>query len=303
MIGRWNPEHADSFVRDLVRDFCSVYATIKEQSGRFDRSQTISYAVLRELLGEAMRKGVFWRLKDTAHHLFRKKNAGRRGYEDYGMGEKSLHLLETASPNNSSANVATASSGHHSSQALVENMLDWCIGYAFHECSKLKEDAFQRQHYTTRLMQLKNRGENHTDIIDALMPYTAQTRESIARELERILGVLDNTLQLLIVYLRAHGANAPVALFLATHKERVQQTFQTRWDELMQAMYGGDMCTFYLLAVKASLDGGHKQCALDIAEKAEAQLKDEAAQTFTRHMQAYLKAYKATQDNTILPEN
>ncbi len=298
MIGRWNPEHADVFVRDLLRDFCSVYAILTDQSQRFARSQTISYAVLRELLGEAMRKGVFWRLKDTAHHLFRKKKSGKRTYEGYGMGEAALPEVAQILDED-----ATPCTGHKCSEALVESMLDWCIGYAFHECSKLKEDAFQRQHYTNRLIQIKNRAEVHIDIIDALMPYTAQTKESIARELERILGVLEQTFQLLVMYLRTQGHNAALALYIATHEEFIQQ--QGHLEPLIQVMYAHDMGAFYLLAIKASLDGGHLQTALDIAEKAQEHLKDDsvAVENFERILQEYLDAYNNAQIKTILLED
>ena len=71
MSGRWLIANKDFFIRDLLRDYCRVCQALNEQDARFSGTGTISYAVLRDLLGEAMRKGVFWRLKDTAHHLFR----------------------------------------------------------------------------------------------------------------------------------------------------------------------------------------------------------------------------------------
>ena len=71
MNGRWLLADRDFLVRDLVRDYCTVYSLLADQRHRFDVDGAVSYTALRDLLGEAMRKGVFWRLKDTAHHLFR----------------------------------------------------------------------------------------------------------------------------------------------------------------------------------------------------------------------------------------
>ena len=137
MSDRWVPARREAFVRDFVRDYCQVFLILAEQARRFEHDGSMSYSGLRELMGEAMRKGVFWRLKDTAHHLFRASpDAGETGTLP--------------------ADWRFAASPHPSGDARqrpVEALLDWCVGYAFHECAKLKEDAFQRQHYGNRLMQ------------------------------------------------------------------------------------------------------------------------------------------------------
>ncbi len=240
--------------RDLLRDFCAVHSILIEQSARFAHSQTISYAVLRELLGEASHKGVFWRLKDTAHHLFRKNLSGKRGFEGYGMSED-IHCP----------------SAHKSSEAVLESMLDWCIGYAFHECVKLKEDAFQRQHYTNRLSQLQSRAHEHTDTIAKLIPFTEQTTQSIDREIQRVLGVLNHTRHLLLQFYVTQGNNGPVARFLATEDTLAKQCFGEQWADLMHALYGQHTEQVYLLAITACLDGGHPDQAQALVEKARAQ--------------------------------
>ena len=80
MSDRWVPARREDFVRDFVRDYCQVFLILAEQARRFEHDGSMSYSGLRELMGEAMRKGVFWRLKDTAHHLFRASpDAGETG--------------------------------------------------------------------------------------------------------------------------------------------------------------------------------------------------------------------------------
>ncbi len=270
MIGRWQASHNQDgygrhvFVRDLLRDFCLVHTTLTEQHTRFTQSGTISYAVLRELLGEALRKGIFWRLKDTAHHLFRKKNQGRRAFE----GDDSS-VKEYASPLQTSATCAH-STLHHGSEALLENILDWCIGYAFHECAKLKEDAFQRQHYSNRLWQLQQKNQDHAELVQDLLPFTNQTSESIAREMARILGVLEYARKVLVRYLQNQGENMPIARFLSENEELAQKTFQEHWESLISALYADTPATMYILAAKACFEGGHKQEAFAFVEKAKA---------------------------------
>ncbi|MDE6734656.1 MAG: hypothetical protein K2J64_04235, partial [Desulfovibrio sp.] len=110
----WLARRRPALVRDLVRDYCAAHAVLTAQLRRFEGDGTVSYAIIRALLGEAMSKGVLWRLKDTAHHLFRSPaQAGDRATEG---------------------------------RALVGELIDWCVGFAFHECIKLREDAYQRQH-------------------------------------------------------------------------------------------------------------------------------------------------------------
>lgn len=141
MSERWLLANRAFFVRDLVRDYCMVFRLLSDQRRRFERDGTVSYSALRDLLGEAMRKGVFWRLKDTAHHLFR--NATRPASATV-EGQGIVLWQYAASPHPDGMAV----------QSPVEALIDWCVGYAFHECAKLKEDAFQGQHYANRLAQL-----------------------------------------------------------------------------------------------------------------------------------------------------
>ena len=129
MSERWLLARRAYFVRDLVRDYCTVYLGIEEQNRLFTRDGLVSYAALRDLLGEVNRKGVFWRLKDTAHHLFRQMVEQ--------PAEDAILLWQYA---------GSAAPSGVTVQTPVEALLDWCIGYAFHECAKLREDAFQRQH-------------------------------------------------------------------------------------------------------------------------------------------------------------
>ncbi len=265
MIGRWQGDNNHVFVRDIMRDFCLVHEIITAQYKRFNSSGTISYAVLRELLGESMRKGVFWRLKDTTHHLFRKKYIDD---VDIHYKNNELHLLESYSACILQGQCDNCFDAH------LKEVIDWSIGYAFHECVKLKEDAFQRQHYTNRLLSLQKHDEGthgkhkHTYLLDQLMPFTTQTEESISREINRILGVLEHVRKLLILYLRSQGDNGLLARLLVQNEILIKNCFAEQWSELLSALYGSSEEKMYVLAVTICLESGHDQEAMNLVEKA-----------------------------------
>ena len=193
----WLARRRPSLVRDLVRDYCAAHTVLTAQLRRFEDDGTVSYAIIRALLGEAMAKGVLWRLKDTAHHLFR----------------------------------APAEGPATDARALTGELIDWCVGFAFHECIKLREDAYQRQHYANRLLHLEElrgaAGRGTDGAQGGLWPLAGlprQTADSMERELRRILAVLDNGLSLLTRYLAGEAGNAPLARWLAMEEDRAAPT-------------------------------------------------------------------------------
>lgn len=288
MSGRWIGAERAAFVRDLMRDFCHVCAILAEQRQRFADTGTISHAVLRDLLGKDMRKGVFWRLKDTSHQLFRMPADPRSGPSPGSAPGQ----LSGSSPDPSHGPTKEATEGagrmdlwQYASgktpggmvcQGATEGLLDWCLGYAFHECVKLKEDAFQRQHYANRLVQMRGRVGDCEGILAELEPLAGQTRESIGRELTRILVVLGHARGLLLRYLRAESNNGPLARWLLSEEALVRDVFADRCGDLMEAIYGGSAARLFLLATRACLEGGRPQQALQILDRLERETASDA---------------------------
>lgn len=254
MTGRWSPERKAFLVRDLVRDYCQVYEGLEEQRRRFEHEGAVSYSSIRDLLGEAMRKGVFWRLKDTAHHLFRN---GQTSVSDKGA----ILLWQYSGSRHPDGMV---------SQQPVEALIDWCVGYAFHECAKLREDAFQRQHYANRLDQL-GRHEGVTEEFYApLRRLGEQTAESSSRELQRILYVLRHGLFLLLTYLEGQEDNTHLARWLVMEETRARAVFADLYDELLSSLYGGRPQRLYMLAAWDLLEAGRREearCMLECAAR------------------------------------
>lgn len=253
MSDRWVPARREVFVRDFVRDYCQVFFILAEQARRFEHDGSMSYSGLRELMGEAMRKGVFWRLKDTAHHLFRASP---------GAGEAGTLP----------ADWRFAASPHPSGDARqrpVEALLDWCVGYAFHECAKLKEDAFQRQHYGNRLMQLGRCEGVPTAFYTPLADLADQTMESANRELQRILHVLRHGMALLPAFLEGQGDNRALARWLAREERQAREVFGDQYDSLLRALYGDAPQRLPLLAARELMEAGRSDEALALLEEAD----------------------------------
>ncbi|MBO4300217.1 MAG: hypothetical protein J5861_01300 [Desulfovibrio sp.] len=237
MNRRWLLSNRDFLVRDLVRDYCIVHHLLVAQRSRFENDGTVSYTALRDLLGEAKRKGVFWRLKDTAHHLFRK----------LCQTEITMPICDLPADENT---------------VVQETLIDWCVGYAFHECSKLKEDAFQRQHYANRLIQIARHDHLSDDTCSPLLGLSKETFESSSRELARIMQVLGHGLRLLALYLGTERHNTSLARWLACDEALAREAFGATYDTLMNSVFDGNRERLYLMAAKDFLKAGRREPAL-----------------------------------------
>lgn len=230
MSKRWISSHTQAFARDIMRDFCMCCAILEEQCQSFSLRQKISFSVLDELLGSTMNKGQLWRLKDTAHHLF--------------------------------SNDADAPS--------CAPAIDWTIGYIFHECLKLREDAYQHSRYSKlydEIMRMANKeGQNacYAPLADVL----SQTTESISRELQRISFLLRQLRSFLCIYYQIHGNNKLLARLLHDNDVLVRIVFGSSYTKLLSSIYKERPQDLYIQAADSLLEGGRYADALCAANKA-----------------------------------
>lgn len=211
-------------LRDFVRDYCLLCDTLEEQRRRFAASGTLSYAVLHELIGDNVQSGLFRRLKNGAHHLFRTQSG--------------------------------------SGAALL---LDWAVSYAFHECVKLKEDAFQHRHYRSLLLDLRARF-GLDESIRALEPLLSHNRESAERELARILHTLAEGRALLARCLPGQGAERYLARFFLEHGELARRVLDPVYPRLLEKLYGPEAERLIPAAAEAFLEGGRPRRALEVLD-------------------------------------
>lgn len=229
MSKAWIKAKAPEFVRDIIRDFCLSWRVLEGQFSQFGRNGQVDFEVLRDLLGEEMNKGLLWRLKDTAHHLFRSK---------------------------------TGAAG------LVGQFLDWSVGYIFHDAMKLKEDSYQQQNYAPWFRQLirEDLPEEEKAVSAELLGVLEQTSESMHREIERIRFIVAHCRRLFPLYLAAHRDNPLLARFLYDQDELVREVFGPDYPGLVGRIYGDRPDHMYLLAAMSLRQGGWiKESALAIA--------------------------------------
>jgi hypothetical protein len=228
---KWLLAKRDEFVTDIVRNFCIVHQQLCREFEKYDQTESVDFEFMSELLGNEMNQGRLWRLKDTAHLLF-------RFFPD---------------------------------PPLSGQFLDWSIGYIFHESMKLKEDAYQLQNYVPWFQSVQEDGsyrptERHTG--HRLFQLVSQTQESIRREVRRIRFILSECLGIFTRYLSLHSENALLARFIYDSNQLVREVFGRQYEELLRSMFGQEQERLYLLAAQSLRQGGWAGKASQAVEEA-----------------------------------
>ncbi len=218
MSKTWIRTKLPEFVRDVFRGFCLASRQLSGQFQRFDEEREVSYEVLRDLLGSEMSKGLLWRLKDTAHHVFRN---------------------DPECP-------------------VEGRFLDWGLGYIFHETIKLKEDAYQALTYAPWFLALRGRDlpEAERVVVEELFQVLRQTEESMRREIDRIRFIMSQCRQLFPIYLARHSENALLARYLFSQTQLVREVFGADYANLVATIYGEHPERMFVLAAQSLRLGG-----------------------------------------------
>lgn len=247
MSRSWIRKKQAEFVRDVVRDYCVVATTLTPQFDAFDGGEEIDFSILRDLLGQPHNKGVLWRLKDTAHLLFADEQEGTGRTEGY--------------------------------------LLDWALGYIFHETLKLREDAYQRTTYGPAIIRIMSRsGCTESPTPDdhaaceaaceaaeqhALARIVGETRQSMRREVDRIRYLMQHSTLLFAEFLRHHSANPLLARFLYNREELVRGAFGTEFSHVIETIYSGAPHMHLVLASQSLRHGGWVREAHECVQEAQ----------------------------------
>ena len=218
MSKSWIRAKLPEFVRDMFRNFCLSSKALEEQFRSFDREGVVAFTILRDLIGQEMDKGLLWRMKDTAHHVFRN---------------------DPETP-------------------LTGQFLDWGLGYIFHETIKLKEDAYQALTYAPWFLALRGRDLPDTErvVVEELFQVLRQTEESMRREIDRIRFIMSQSRRLLPIYLARHKDNALLARYLFSQNALVQEVFGSDYKHLLDTVYGEHPERMFVLAAQSLRLGG-----------------------------------------------
>lgn len=230
MSKHWLEANGSRLMAEILRDFCVVSLTLEEQFTRYDSAGNISYAVLREILGEEMNRGILWRLKDTAHHLLR-----------------------------NAQNVAVAG-----------KLLDWAIGYIFHETLKLLEDTHQHQYYAPSLFSMAedNPSPELTAIARDFTGMALEIQEDMGRTVGRIRKLLAHARLFFHRCYAGRKDNIYLARLLHDREELIHEAFAGEYENFRAAVYGKDLHSLYLNAAMSLAHGGRRREAAAALEKA-----------------------------------
>lgn len=230
MSKAWIQAKHPEFVRDLFKFFCQACEQLEQQFMQFDEDETVEFEFLKDLLGTEMDKGLLWRMKDTAHHVFRNDPHSQLGGK----------------------------------------FLDWALGYIFHETIKLKEDAYQKQNYAPWFHKLYEEDLNNSekDITGQLFQILNQTEESMRREIDRIRFITAKCRQLLPYYLRRYSDNVLLARYIFSENELVRAIFKDEYNGLLLAIYGSEPERLFILASQSLRLGGWMEEAAIAVEQA-----------------------------------
>ncbi len=230
MSKAWIQAKHPEFVRDLFKFFCQSCELLELQFASFDADGTVDFSLLRDLLGVEMNKGLLWRMKDTAHHVFRNDPHSQLGGQ----------------------------------------FLDWAMGYIFHETIKLKEDAYQKQNYAPWFHKLHegDLSGSEKDITDQFFLVLNQTEESMRREIDRIRFIIDKCRQLLPYYLHRYSENVLLARYIFSQNELVRAVFKDEYDSLILAIYSTEPERMFILASQSLRLGGWMDEAAEAVNQA-----------------------------------
>lgn len=219
----WVERNREAFERDVLRDFCLAADSLGEQFVRFAKGGAVSYSVLRGLVGEPWDKGLLWRLKDKSHHIFLKRE---------GAG-------------------------------LTAQLLDWTLGYIFHESLKLMEDAHQRQYYAPRLSGIADNGycPVPSGLLEGLRVIQGETRESMRREAARLQALLLYSRTLFCLYFEGRAGHRPLARFLNDNCGLVARVFLEDHPRLIKAVYGDEPERLHIEAARSLMESDRKSAA------------------------------------------
>lgn len=219
----WISMNFEAFERDVLHDFCLASVRLGEQFERLATNGNVSFAVLQSLVGEPLDKGLFWRLKDKSHHIF------KRGTD-----------CNPAGP-----------------------LLDWSMGYIFHESLKLMEDAHQRQYYGPYLDTHMRRKDDPSlkAIMGELSGIRQETCESIQREVTRLKKLLSLSRKLFNIYFAGRAWHKPLARFLNDNPSLVRKAFQNDYDAFIIAVYGNEPERMFVEAARSLFESARFEAA------------------------------------------
>ncbi len=233
--------------RSLLWSFCQAADTLAEKFRRLERAGSLSYSVLASIVGESSQKGLLWYVKDKAHTLF---------------GESEQNDSPGA-------------------------LLDWSLGYIFHECVKLMEDTRLQQAYVVRLDNVTRLYPEHKHFYEQFSEIEKQTRRSIELESNRVTMLIQVSMDLFAEYFSGCVGHRSLARLLFDQEETFKRVFGSRYPHFLQSIYDGAMHLLYIEAGYSLLEAGKIDGARLALLKAQALSTDKEVELFAAQFERF----------------
>ena len=234
--------------RGLLWSFCQAADILYEQFDRLEQAGSLSYSILSSLIGEPSQKGLLWYLKDKAHTLF-----------------------------------------ESSSQSDTPGaLLDWSLGYIFHESVKLTEDTRLQQAYVVRFDKFTQHCPQCVHLFEQLDEIEKQTKLSISYEANRLDMLMRATMDLFGQYFSEQVEHRPLARLLFDQEALFRRVFDNRYETFLQSVYGDKRYCLYVEAGYSLLEAGKVERAKEALAMALELSQCETVKDFEREVAAIL---------------
>ena len=209
------PETISRMECQLIRDFCASAGTLLDQFERFQRSGSLSYSALRDLLGVSDNRGSLWRLKDAAHILFSRPDNQPGQLLDRTIGtifHECIKLME-----------ATYQSQHYVNACelyIARNLAGSEAGAAGKGDSPLTPDE----------------EEALAESAESLLNVLKECADDVRHGITRMGRLFEVARPLICICFTGKGSNQMLVKYLAGRSELMERTMGRHYQEFMQAL-------------------------------------------------------------------
>jgi len=228
----WFEKRKDLFFKDLFHKFLESKIFFDDLYQYYKKNDTIPFEKMDYWVGNEIKKGPLWNLKDNSHRLFRKSEFKIR---------------------------------------LSEYLFDWTLGSIFHESMKLKEDAYQLEVYmpTSDTIDKSENGEKIEKVLKEYFTVIDKASKNLDAELKSINYLFSKAAERLKELLVNYANNGLLIRFLLENKRLVDKALgKNSLQEILSSLYPQQPEKIYFTAGKSYMKGGWFNDAIKYFKKA-----------------------------------
>jgi tetratricopeptide (TPR) repeat protein len=232
MVNQWLEERKDLFFKNLVHSFLESKIFFDELYKHYKETSSTPFEKMDSWVGNEMKKGPLWILKDNSHNLFRKSE---------------------------------------SKISLSEYLFDWTLGSIFHEGVKLKEDVYQLEVYLPSYDKIDTSQDTDEikEILEEYFTVIDKATTNLDSEMESIHYLFLKASERLRELLVNHTHNGLLIRFILENKKLVEKPLgKNSTRDIISSLYPDHPEKAYYTAGKRCIEGGWFEQAAKHLKKA-----------------------------------